>query len=225
MPGKQLDDPAKHGNDPVSNLFLAKRLLTQGMYQHTDIFNNIPVTADKMKTDSNLLDDLITACKGNSQKIKERDAQSEIVNADLTLDLLYAKLICNHDITMIELSGFDSKYQPEKLPIPDSIGISKIIDGKEEGTYKIIPIRKKIKKMAGQAPKAPRRTVKFDVDISSNPQDPTLWVSIMHGQPSTKLIIKSTDVIPNKKNYVRMYTVNSAGRSKPSVTYFSPKIQ
>ncbi len=66
--------------------------------------------------------------------------------------------------------------------------------------------------------------MKFDVEISAEPQDPKSWVPILNGKPSTKLIIEERDVIPMRKNYVRMFTVNSAGRSQPSVGFFSPKI-
>ncbi len=227
MAAEQPNDPAKHydPNDPVAVAFLCNRLLSEGMYFHDNIFDGIPVLKATFTTVTNELVTLISQCKGNSLKIKERDSKCKVANGYLDQNFLYAKVKCNHDISMIGLSGFDSKYQPTKIGVPETISILNVKDGKEEGTYKISVKRKSYKKMGGQAPKAPRRPVKFDVEITPSPEDPKSWVSILTGRASTKLIFDGTYVAPLRKNYVRVFSVNSAGRSQPSVPFpFTPRI-
>jgi len=59
--------------------------------------------------------------------------------------------------------------------------------------------------------------------ISLTPDDPKLWVTIEEGLASTKLIFST--YTQGKKNYVRVYGINSTGKGQPSPPFpFTPEI-
>ena len=223
---------AKHPNTPVMHCSvkdflsvstLAGRILTQGIYFYPSIFTNVPVTAAIFLAANNKLLTLIAQTKGNSMMKKDRDAQCVIVFNYLEILLLYVKQLAGHDITIIDKSGFDLNVQPEKVSEPDAPVIKKVTEGKATGTYKIFIERKKNKPLVSQDPTTHGKSTKFSVETTLTPDVAGSWEIILEGVASTKLIV--TGLTPEKKNYLRVYGVNSAGKGQASAAVpFIPQI-
>jgi hypothetical protein len=219
-------DPAMHCayNDYVGMEFQAKRLIEEGIYKNTAQFTTpkVPVL-DFTKAYSDLSSFNALSKKDKSYTGK-RNSAGALMFKYLNKNLLYAKDVCNHDGDLIDLSGFDRNYLPEKASPPEAPLIKKVEKGKEAGTYKAFLQRKSKKTLSGDAQKSRRKNTKYTIEISLTPDDPKSWRTIESGLASTKLLF--TDVVEGQKNHIRIYGTNSAGRGQNSAPYpFTPEIQ
>ncbi|MEI6851272.1 MAG: hypothetical protein WCL06_00460 [Bacteroidota bacterium] len=133
-------EPAMHCSPQEFDLLSKKahKVLEKGMYVHTTEFPDIP--EDELVFKDNLLkfDGYIKTSKGNADNTQLRNKYAVIVYKHMTSDLKYAKLICKNDVTLIQLSGFDSSYAPEPATIPLTRNIKDIVKGPEQGMVHVI---------------------------------------------------------------------------------------
>ena len=208
-------DPVLHveKNDPVGVFGLGKRMKS-GLFYYPLIFVDPTPDEATFTTANELLGTYIGQAKGNHSIIVLRDDQCLLVHGYLSQLLHFAKPICNHNASLIEKSGFDSNYQPSKLPPPEAPVIKSITKGKEAGTYKIFLTRKQNKKLVDKAPKSHLKGVKYYAELTATIDDAASWVRVCDGVASTKLIF--SEVVPGKKNWVRVWGKNANGKGHES---------
>ena len=68
--------------------------------------------------------------------------------------------------------------------------------------------------MEGVDPVTHQKGVKFTIELSVTPEEVESWKEIGRDLASTKLVFK--EVITGKKNFVRVYGVNTKGRGEAS---------
>jgi hypothetical protein len=217
-------DPVLHciPDDFLANNLLSMRVLNYGMYTNATIFTAIPVPVTDFKPAAILLSEMLVDPKASSS---EKVAQSRIVHKYLKKNLLYAKQVCDHDPAMIEKTGYDSNFQASKTGAVETAGIVRVQKGKIEGTYKVVLKRKSNKKLVDKDPKTHPTGALYTVELSLTPDDPKSWVAICCNAPSTKLILNVKDLFQGKKNYVRVYGVNRAGRGNTcDPFFFTPEV-
>jgi hypothetical protein len=225
MAASHPSDPVLHveKDDPIGVNNLGKRMIT-GVFANSTVFSDPTPDQTTFSNENATLGTLIGEATGNHNKVIERDAQC-IVVFNLILQLLaFVKPICNHDLTKISLTGFDTNYQPEKLPPPEAPVINRITKGKEAGTYKIYLTRKKNKKLVEKDPKTHMKGVKFYAELSTTPDVANSWNKVCEGVASTKLVF--SEVVIGKKNSVRVYGKNAGGKGQPSAPVsFTPDFE
>jgi len=206
---------------------LANRIITLGIYANPTLFPvaGIPVAIGTFQPAVTKLGNLISQAKGNSNVIKQRDEQSGIVHAYMQLLLDYSKPICNHVVANIILSGFDAINEPMPSDVPPEPVITKVTEGKAAGTWKV-HLKRKSKKSTGipvSKAHASKTKARYFVQTTTTPTTEASWVTQIESAASTKLIL--TKGIVAGKNYIRVYAVNSAGKSQPSAPYtFVPQL-
>ena len=226
MASTRVLDPVMHvvSTECVGIEMQAQRLLDQGMYKNITEFPNPKIAKDKFEEDKEKLSALNANSVTDKKLTGERNAQALLVFGNLQADLLYAKEVCNHDGTLIDLSGFDRNYMPEKATPPEAPVILRVAKGKEVGTYKIFLKRKSYKTLSGNDPKSHPRGIKYYIEITLTPDAADSWEQIEEGLASTKLFF--TKVSQGKKNWVRVYGSNSAGKGQPSAPFpFTPEVE
>ena len=192
--------------EPVEVYNLATNIITNGMYVNTTTFTAIPIgtTTTGFLGAVTKLGTLIASAKGNSDNINARDTQSVLVHDTYLKPLLaYANTVANHNLTIINLSGFDHNNQPAKHGIPDTPVISNISDKKRaDGEAKINLIKKK-KTAAGTPKTTPKINLKYSARITNAPATATsVWVTELSAVGSTDLIL--TDLIKNNEIAVQV---------------------
>ncbi len=218
-------DPVMHvkAKDTVGVEILANNVHQKGVYANPLKFPDIPVDAADFKAALLLLINLNAISKKDKTQVVARNAQALVVFEMLEEILLYAKGVCDHDAVMIGLSGFDSNYQPTKVPVPDAPVITKVQKTNEAGVYKVYVKRNNLKVLAGNTPKASLKNVKYMIQRTTTADDPKSWVTIEDSLASTKLFF--TDVVQGKRNYIRLIAINNSGKSNPSAPFpFTPEI-
>ncbi len=135
----------------------------------------------------------------------------------------YSKPICNHVLANITLSGFDASNEPMPTEVPPEPVITKVTEGKAAYTYKV-HLKRKSKKYIGLTKShADKTRARYTVQTSVTPLTEGSWVTVLEGAASTKLIL--TKGIVAGKNYIRVYAINSAGKSQPSAPFpFTPQL-
>ena len=219
--------------DPVMHLIItdvlgidlqAQRLLNLGMYKNTTEFPSPKVAKVVFEEDAGKLHTLVADSVTNKSLIGARNEQAGVVFGYLQSNLLYAKEVCNHNGVLIDLSGFDRNYMPEKATPPEAPVVIRVEKVKEAGTYKIFLKRKNYKILTGNDPKTHQRNIKYYIEITLTPDIPASWEQIEEGLASTKLFF--TKVSQGKKNWVRVYGSNSAGKGQPSAPFpFTPEVE
>jgi len=210
-------------NDPIGVALLGNKLINKGMYFNTAQFTDIPVAATVFKPAVQALDIFNADSKKDKSQIPARDAKCVEVFGYIQQDLLYAKLVCNHDTVLIQLSGFDKSYEPTKAPVPPEPVITKVKKTAEAGVYKVYVKRNSHKVLVGTTPTATLKNVKYMIQLTTTADDPKSWITIEEGLSSTKLLF--TQVVQGKRNNVRLIAYNSSGKSNPSAPYpFTPEM-
>ncbi len=190
--------------EPVEVYNLATNIITNGMYVNTPTFTAIPVPIGTTTTGFlgavTKLGSLIASAKGNSDNINSRDTQSVLVHDTYLKPLLtYANTVANHNLTIINLSGFDHNNQPAKHGIPPTPVISNISDKKRaDGEAKINLVKKK-KATAGTTKSTPKINLKYSARITNAPATATsVWVTELSAVGLNDLIL--TGLIKKQRN-------------------------
>ena len=172
-----------------------------------------------------LLDNLISSAKRNKDDREARDKQSIVVFKLIGKVLNDVNDVADGDITIINQSGLDSNYQPSIHNVPELRNtIKAVVEGKEENTYKIKLTRKQNKQDVEHDPTT-HEHVTFDVELTPVVDDTAQIVQVIENKPATKLVLSTSQIVANKINFIRIYAVNSYGRSQPSAWFsFSPKM-
>jgi hypothetical protein len=201
---------------------LSGRLLN-GLYANPDKFPNPKVDKVLFETEHKELLNLISTSKGDSFKKVSRNTKAVVIHG-YCLELLdFVKPLCKGDITLINLSGFDSNRQPRKHQPPHQPRIMKFVKTGRENEYKIILGKMKIAEGVDPDPATHQRDVRYTVELTLTPEIPDSWKEVCISMPSTKLIFNK--VFPGERNYVRVYGTNSAGHGEMSVIrYFTPEL-
>ena len=119
---------------------------------------------------------------------KLRNNQCKIVFGLLVKLLLFVKVTANHNVKIINLSGFDLNNQPMKSQAPEQPTIKKVVEGKESGTYKVYLTRKLNKPDVAKGQRPHPRDIKYSIEITTTPDDESSWKIVQHSVPSTKLV-------------------------------------
>jgi hypothetical protein len=219
-------EPVIHcaAEEPQAVYNLANRVLTLGIYVNTTLFpvTGIPVSQTVFSTAVTKLGNLISQAKGNTSLITQRDTQSVLVHGYLIQLRKYASPICANNTTNIGMSGFDASDEPMPVVVPPEPVIKKVTEGKVAGTYKV-HIERATKKGLGVIKKIQRKGhPRYTVQITSSiTVTPVVWTNVLEGAASTKLIFSGL----TGKVWVRVYCINSAGKSQPSAPYpFTPQL-
>jgi hypothetical protein len=226
--GTKLPEPALlfTAADFLATDIMAQNQLSKGMYFNVATFVHIPTDKVEFTDAANLLHMYILDAKGNSSVIKLRDAQSAIVHGYLSDNLLYAKIVCKHNVSLIELSAYNTSHPGEKATEPETNGSIKVVKGKESGTYRVVIPKKKTKTLVLQDPHKRQPRVRYTIQLTLTPDVPASWVTVAEGCSFYKLIFSASFVTPGKKNHVRVYGVNSAGKGQPNAPFpFTPEIE
>ena len=134
---------------------------------------------------------LISTAKGNSNNINARDLQTILVHDTYLVPLLtYTNTVANHNLAIINLSGFDHNAQPTKHSVPPAPVISNISDKKcADGEAKINLVRKK-KAAVGTTKPGPKVHLKYSARITTAPATATsVWITELSAVGSTDLIL------------------------------------
>lgn len=181
--------------EPVEVYNLALNIITAGMYVNTGTFTAIPIALGTTTTGFwgavIKLGSLIASAKGNSDTINARDLQAVLVHDTMLKPLLaYANTVANHNLAIINLSGFDHNAQPAKHGIPPTPVISNISDKKRaDGEAKINLVKNK-KKAAGTATATPKLHLKYSARTTAAPATATsVWITELSAVGSTDLIL------------------------------------
>ncbi|MHB8261218.1 MAG: fibronectin type III domain-containing protein [Bacteroidia bacterium] len=223
-------------NEPVAVFTLSNRLINSGLYFNTGTFGT-PVVPLIVLGNPNAgfqfqvtkLGTLISQAKGNSLLIGARDAQAVLVHGLLEQLLLYVNQTANHDLNIISESGFDNRADSSKHTIPPTPVIKKVSSDKQPAdTYKVFKAQKKgaTGPLNTKAAKTHSSGEKFNAQITLTPDVATSWVTVVENMSSKKLLITlGMGLTPGKKNWVRIYAHNAAGKSDYSAPFpFTPAI-
>ncbi len=209
--------------EPVEVYNLANNIITDGMYVNTGTFTAIPIALGTTTTGFlgavTKLGTLIASAKGNSDNINARDLQSVLVHDTFLKPLLtYANTVANHNLAIINLSGFDHNAQPTKHGVPPAPVISNISDKKRaDGEAKINLVKKK-KEAAGTTKTTPKVNLKYSVRTTAAPATATsVWVTQLSAVSSTDLIL--TGLVRNVDTAVQVRAEDGKLKSPWSTTY------
>ena len=187
--------------------FLGKKLITQGIYHNTTTFPNPEVEEEDFEPELTKLGNLITEAEGNSNKILERDAQSAVVHALMAKNLPYVNKIADHNITIINLSGYDSNVIPSSHPVAEKAVIKNIIKGTQPHTVKIM-----IEKIGGEEiHKKERRTYIVYVFADMTTEVSEIGCTVTD---SRKMIVENVPYLTAK--YYAVVIMNAAGKNEMS---------
>ncbi len=187
--------------------FLAQKLLSKGVYFNTTTFTDNPVLKATFEAATEKLGGLISAAKGNTAKRKERDEQSVVVFNYMFEELPYVNKVADHNITIINLSGFDSNVLPTAHPLAPKVVIKDIVKGTQPHTAKV-----KIGKLGGEEIyKKEKRTylVYVFADITTEMFDIGCAVT-----NSRKMIVENVPYMVTK--YYAVVILNAAGKNEMS---------
>jgi hypothetical protein len=200
-------DPAAHCSpgQPEKVAKLGHNVIDNGVLAHTVEFPDSPEPKAEYETDVKLLDTLNVAAKGNAQKVAERDTQSLKVHNKTMNILLYATLVCQHDIKLINLSGFECTQAPEPATKPLTRNIKTIVKWTEQGTVRII-----LEKPEGSE-KSRRERKAFIVKVYAT-ADATTYIIGCVSFNANKLIVRNVPV--NEARFYEVMIVNSAGSNE-----------
>ncbi len=202
---------------------LAGTILQDGIFFYPLIFVNPSVSKTDFEPQATKLHNMVLDPKSDSDELI---AQSMIVHGMLTLLCLYAKIICNHNVELIKKSGFPLNHQPVKAVPVKITGKVTVVKGKVAGTYQAKISKKSNKKAVEPDPATHQKGALYSVQLSTTPDDQNSWVTVCESKPSTKLIFLASAVTLGKRNWIRIYGVNSAGKGNPSdPTPFTPDIE
>jgi hypothetical protein len=202
--------------------------LVNGIYVNTTLFSSPPVPLGTTTTGFlgalTKLNGLIASAKGNSNNVGARDTQSILVHGMEAQLLAYANPICNHILTNIQLSGFDSSNAPQPTVKPLAPLIKKVTEDKQEAGYYKATLEKPktgggplTEKVAAAHHKGTRWTVKSSL-VATGP-----YTILLQDAASTKLVF--TGLTPGQKNFIIIYGTNSKGKGPDSKPYpFTPQI-
>lgn len=187
--------------------FLGKKLLTQGIYNNTTTFPNPEVAEDDLEPEVTKLGNLITEAEGNSNKILERDAQSAVVHAMMAKNLPYVNKIADHDIAIINLSGYDSNVISSEHPLAPEAVIKDIVKAPQPHTCKVM-----LEKLAGeeQHKKESRAYIVYMFDDMTTEVYKIVCVSL----DSRELLCEDIPYMVTK--YFAVVILNSAGKNQMS---------
>jgi hypothetical protein len=181
--------------EPVEVYNLAINVINYGMYVNTGTFTAIPVPIGTTTTGFlgavTKLGTLIASAKGNTDNTNARDTQTVLVHDTYLVPLLaYANTRANHDLGIINLSGFDHNNQPTKHGIPDTPVISNISDKKRaDGEAKINLVKKK-KAAAGTTKATPKVHLKYSARTTAAPATTaSVWITELSAVGSNDLIL------------------------------------
>jgi hypothetical protein len=213
--------------EPVEIYNLALNIINDGMYVNTGTFTAIPVPIGTTTTGFlgavTKLGTLISTAKGNTNNTNARDTQTVLVHDTYLVPLLnYANTVANHNLSIINLSGFDSNNQPTKQGIPATPVISNISDKKRaDGEAKINLVRRK-KKAAGTATVKKTQNLKYSARMTATPVTATsVWVTELSAVSSVDLILTG---LPKLVEYAVQVRAEHGKLKSPwsaSVTYAS----
>ena len=209
--------------EPVEIYNLALNIINDGMYVNTGTFTAIPVPIGTTTTGFlgavTKLGTLISTAKGNTNNTNARDTQTVLVHDTYLVPLLnYANTVANHNLSIINLSGFDSNNQPTKQGIPATPVISNISDKKRaDGEAKINLVKNK-KKAAGTATATPKLHLKYSARTTAAPATATsVWITELSAVGSTDLIL--TGLVRNVDTAVQVRAEDGKLKSPWSATY------
>jgi hypothetical protein len=209
--------------EPVEVYNLAINVINYGMYVNTGTFTAIPVPIGTTTTGFlgavTKLGTLIASAKGNTDNTNARDTQTVLVHDTYLVPLLaYANTRANHDLGIINLSGFDHNNQPTKHGIPPTPVISNISDKKRaDGEAKINLVKKK-KAAAGTTKATPKVHLKYSARTTAAPATATsVWVTELSAVSSTDLIL--TGLVRNVDTAVQVRAEDGKLKSPWSATY------
>ena len=201
---------------------LAQNIIENGIYFFTTEFTTPDPLLTVFQPPADALNLLVMDARSKSG---DKIAQSKIVYENLQSLLLYAKKTCKHNHDLIVKSGFPSNFQPQKLPPPGTPEVGGVVKDKLADFYKVTLKRKPGKKGVNDDPATHLKGVLYTVKLGSDPIDTSNYVPVLEGVPRTKLKIPVSKIIPNKRNFIIVYGVNSAGKGNACDPYgFSPEI-
>jgi hypothetical protein len=200
---------------------LATRVINNGVYINITLFPVPPVLAATFVAANTLLTTLIGQAKGNSNKVTDRDAQSLLVHGYMKLLIAYVNPIANHDVTIINQSGFDTSEVPMPTTIPETPVITHMEEGAAAGSYKVFLQKKKKKVLVTARPSSQHKGTRYTAQNSLTPTVEASWVTLVEGVASTKIIFSG---LAKQLSYIRVYGVNAAGKGQPSAPFpFTPQ--
>ena len=194
--------------EPVEVYNLANNVITAGIYVNAATFATPPITLGTSTTGFlgavTKLGSLIASAKGNSDNIDARNAQSLLVHETFLKPLLaYTNTTANHDLVIINLSGFDHNAQPTKHGIPPIPVISNISDKKRAAGEAKINLVKNKKKTAGTTKPGPKVHLKYSARTTAAPATAaSVWITELSAVSSTDLIL--TGLIRNVDTAVQV---------------------
>ena len=224
MASKRPYDPVMHCTPKEYNAvsMLAQNILTNGIYANPLVFNNPNVTQFDYYFETSQLKTLIIEARGDTNKRRLRNSKCKTVFNLSTQLLIYVKLVANHDVNIITLSGFELNNQGAKSQPPRQPVILRIVEGKASGTYKVYLKRISNKPDVHKDPQTHQRDVKYTIEITLTPEIEASWKVVQHSVASTKLIF--SEITLNARNYIRVYGKNASGTGQPSSVYaFTPQ--
>lgn len=213
--------------EPVEIYNLANNIITAGIYVNSGTFATPPIALGTSNTGFlgavTKLGTLIASAKGNSNNINARDLQAALVHDTYLKPLLtYTNTIANHNLTIINLSGFDSNAQPTKHGIPATPVISNISDKKQAAGAAKINLVKNKKKAAGTAKAKKVQGLKYSARMTASPATATsVWVTELSAVSSTDLILTGLPKLVEYDIQVRAEHGKLKSPWSASVTYAS----
>jgi len=179
-----------------ANIYLVGgRVYTAMMANQSTFTNPDPALADFL-IELTALDTLLKSQDGSTKLAQALANQSESVYNYLKSLCFYVNKVANGDKTIIGLSGFDCKLEANQHNIPEKAIIKRIENGSTEHSAKIYCF------LLDDADR-------YNVDISSTPNDASSWKQVLNAVSSKRLEVSG--LIRGQEQWFRISGGNTHG--------------